>query len=93
MEDVTNKAFFLDRKKIKRGFFFVSKDPVEAQIQSGLDPFDAAILKIKISKESYGLLVEEIASSSGKFQGIPKAKVDLVNTLYREGKIVLGRGR
>lgn len=91
---IRNKETFLNKKKLKRGNFFITDDPEVAIRKSGLEPYDVALLKIKIAKQVIDDLgITPIYDSDAIFQGIPKVNVDKVNELYRTGYIRLDRGR
>lgn len=91
-----DKNLFIDPKKLKRGGFYLSSDPILAMGELSEAETDINILKVQIAKSVYDdLNISEGHShiSSGKIYKIPKESVELANKLYDGKYIVLGRGR
>jgi len=83
---------FIDNKRA----FHVAQTPEEAERQSGLEPGQAAILKVKIAKPVYHDIELEARFDPGAPEPtykIPKKNARFVNNLYRKGYIRLERGR
>lgn len=90
------QGIFIDRRKTKGKGFFMSDDPINASLETGLAESDISIQKIMIARAVYDDLQMDTRLShisGGAVYKISPEKIELANKLCRTGYIKLSRGR